>query len=205
MSDRLDVLKSLVRGAATRAGSTLRELGPVAALRRAVADVARQRAVIDARSLTNAVAHARGVSAASVVVRDGAIRVEASFESGPLSFSLLPQGARFAPRGAKELRFRVEPASLVGDGRVADVAGVVSARVARALWGALLRGEYEEGGAIVDRDGDVLRVDLRTVSAVRRAHVHGPIAAFVDVLELADLTAEEGQLRLTLRPPHLPR
>lgn len=206
MSDRLDLLKSLVRGAADRAGQTLKGLGPVSAMRRALRDAARQRSVISTTDLNAAVAHAPQVEAASVVVRDGAIRIEASYASGTLSFGLIPAGARFAPRGAKEVRFRVDPPTAASDGRASDIAGALAGRIAFSLWGLFLRVSADEvGSAIVDRDDDVFRADLRTVPAARALSSQSALAAIMDVLELSDLVAQDGELRLSIKPPAIMR
>jgi hypothetical protein len=206
VSDRLDLLKSLVRSAADRAGDTLRDLGPVATVRRALRDATQKRAAITTAHLGRAVAHAPGVRAATVAIRDGVVRIEASYDSGPLSFGLEPTGARFAPRGAKEIRFRVDPPEAAKDGRASDVAGAIAGRVAHALWGMFLRTSADDvGSAIIDRDGDVFRADLRTVPAVRALLSRPALTAIMDVLELADLDANEAGLRLTLRPPALLR
>lgn len=207
MSDRVDLLKSLLRAAASRAGSELRRVAPLGAVRRALADALAQRAAIGDDTLTAAVAHADGVRAASVTARGGAIQFDVVFaDARQLAAALVPLEPRFAPRGAKELRFRVEPPEAARDPRVAGVAAAVAGAVARALWGVLVAGRDDAGAAIVDREGDELRVDLRTVPAVRRrVESRAPLGAVIDVMGLGALRAEDGRLTLELSLPQLLR
>lgn len=205
MSDRFDVLKSLVRGAADRAGSRLRGLGPVARMRKLLKDAAHQRAIVTEEDLTRAIAHAHGVRAASVQVRDGGIRVDVGFEDGSrYAATLVPAGARFAPRGAKEVLFRIEPPERARGRHAMEVVSAVAGAVARSLWNALLGpDEGQLQGGIVDRDSDVLRVDLRTVPAVRKLAGRGATAMIIDVIRIGAVRAENGELSLELKMPEI--
>ena len=204
MGDRFDVLKSLFREAAEGARDRLLDLGPLARAREAFKEVARQRVVVSDEDLTAAVAHAYGVRAASVAARGGAIRVDVTFDDGDqLAASLVPLGARFAPRGAKEVLFRVEPPERAVGPHAAEVAAAVAGTIARGLYRGLIRRDQDTQGAIVDRDDDVLRIDLRTVPAVRRLAGRGPAAMLMDVMEIRGIRADDGELSIDLKLPEI--
>jgi len=207
VSDRLDVLRSLLRAGADRAGRGARRLGGVDAFRKALHDLRRQRIPVRDEALTAAVAHAPGVEAATASARDEAVHVDASFRDGThLHLGLYPDGARFAPRGAKELRFRIEPAELARDRRARELTASIAGAVARSLWAMLLqRAEGQNSVPIVDRDGDGrLRVDLRTIPALRKIQSRGPIALMLEALEVRAMRVEPGALVLEIGLPHVP-
>ena len=123
-----------------------------------------------------------------------------------LAFALTPRGARFAPRGAKEVLFQVTPAAHVTQAKVRTAVGSLAGAVAHALWAVVLGAPDAEHlvGAIVDRDGnEQVRVDLRSVPAVRALQGRGPAALVIDMLELERLEVEDGQLVLKLKLPRL--
>jgi hypothetical protein len=63
---------------------------------------------------------------------------------------------------------------------------------------------FDVGGAIVEReDPGRLRVDLRSVPAVRRFASTQTAAMIFDVLELESLRVEPGSLALKLKLPQL--
>ena len=204
MSERFDVLKSLFREAATGARDRILGAGPIARAREAFKEIARQRAMVPDADLTNAIAHAYGVRSASATARDGAVRVDVMFEDGDhLAASFIPLGARFAPRGAKEILFRVEPPERAVGPKAAEVAAALAGAVARGLYRGLLRVEEGTQGAIVDRDDDVLRIDLRTVPAVRKMAGRGAIAMLMDVMEVRSIRADDGILSIDLKLPEI--
>ena len=134
------------------------------------------------------------------------MRVHASTTDGALvQVELVPRHVRFAPQGAKELVFGVQPPEALRDHRVSDLAGVLGASIAHALWGLWLRrGSSEVGAAIVDREGDdALRIDLRTTPAVRAHHGQGPTAMLLEVLSLGRVEARDGALVLEIALPDL--
>jgi hypothetical protein len=202
MGDRSDYFRSLVRGFAEGAG---RRLGlPIAGLQRLLREAMLQASSISERQITKALARVENVREASAVCRDERIWIEATFADGEnLRVSIAPRGARFAPRGAKELVFHVEPEELAGRARVRDLVGAIAAAVAHALWapffGRLLNPSYD---AIAEREGADVRVDLRSVPAVRAAHNKG-FAQLFDMLELGGLGVVDGALRLQIKLPNL--
>jgi len=202
MSKSSDLLRSLVRGFAEGAG---RKLGlPFSGLQKLVRDTLAQISSVDDRQIAKALTRVPGVREASAVCRDERIWIEATFEEGHhVSVSLTPLAARFAPRGAKEVSFRLDPPELAGRAEVRDLVGAIAALVAHTLWapffGRVLNPRYD---AIAEREGGDVRVDLRSVPAVRAAAQRGLMQLF-DVLELSALGVTEGALRLHIRLPAL--
>ena len=206
MGDRLDRLRSLVRSAAEGAAGALGQAAAVSRIREAVREVRERRVRIPERQLARAVLRAGTVAEASVRTRDGHIEIVAELESGrTLRFSLTPQQARFAPRGAKEIVFDVEPPEATLDGKVRDVTGLIASQVARALWGPMLspsdEGEVDAPG-LVDREGGTLRVDLRTCPRVRAAQSGGaPFALAMELLSIEGFEVDAQGLALRLALP----
>ncbi len=207
MSRRIDVLRSFIRAAADRAGERVRTLGPVAAARRAFGELRQRRIVIPDAALGSAVAHAPDVRDASVVSRDGALRIDASFVDGEhLGLLLVPERVRFAPHGPKEVIFRIEPPELSTNPRVADLVATVAGAVARRLWGMMLPPEGPAPAPpLAEREGPGrLRVDLRSMPALRKLGGAHASALLLDVLGLRALRAEDAGLTLELELPDLP-
>jgi hypothetical protein len=79
----------------------------------------------------------------------------------------------------------------------------VGALIAHTLWSPLLgRPSTVTYDAIAERDEGDVRVDLRTVPAVRIAHQRG-LGQMFDVLELNGVHVVDGGLRLKLKLPPL--
>ena len=205
---RIDVMKSLLRSAVRSASEQLRRLDLPEPIRRTIADtLARSLTLRDAR-LTAVVGRLPALCAATVCVKPGTVQIDASLNDGSeLQACLIPLGIAFAPRGAKDISFRVQPPEAAGERAVCDAVGAIAAELARAVWGPFLtlnRGEAE-GGAFVEREGDILRADLRTVPAVRAAMARAPLALMMEALTVNAMVAEPGQLRLTLALPEMMR
>lgn len=200
----LDIVKSLIRTVADEARHRVEQSAPVSAARAVLDQLKEQRAILSEGALTAAAAHADGIRAATVTCRDGRIFVDATLRTGDdVHFSLAPGGVFFAPRGAKEIAFHVDPPEVVTSARA--IVASLAACIARTIWPMLSRdGRDRFDGAIVDTDrGGTLRVDLRTVSAVRAAMSKGPQAMILDVLSLEAIRPESGQLVLKLKLPQL--
>lgn len=200
MGDRYDFVRSLVRGFAEGAS---RRIGiPLASLQRLVKEAIQQASSVSERQIAKALTRVPNVREASAVCRDERIWIEATFEEGePVHVSVTPRGARFAPRGAKELIFEVQPEELAGRAVVRDLVAAIAALIAHSLWapffGRLLNPSFD---AIAERDGSEVRVDLRTVPAVRTAMQRG-LGQLFDMLELSALSVEDGALRLQVKLP----
>jgi hypothetical protein len=200
MGDRYDFVRSLVRGFAEGAS---RRIGlPLASLQRMLKEALQNASSVSERQIAKALTRVPNVREASAVCRDERIWIEATFEEGePVHVSVAPLGARFAPRGAKELIFDVQPEELAARAAVRDLVAAIAALIAHALWapffGRLLNPSFD---AIAERDGAEVRVDLRTVPAVRAAQQRG-LGQLFDMLELSGLHVEDGVLRLSVKLP----
>jgi hypothetical protein len=208
MGERLDRLKSALEHAA----SSLRERAQQSGLAKVGAPVRQtleRRARIPLAHLRRAVMSVPGVRAGSVamVAREGghALALDLDLEDdrrarGELAIA----GVSFAPHGAKELSFRVTPAEASGEPALREVVGAVAALVARTIWSASLppATQAHEGG-LVDREGDLLRIDLRTLGAVRSAMQRGPsVAAMLSMIapERIELVEDGLEVKLALPP-----
>lgn len=200
MSQRLDVIKSLLREAAVSVRDSVRDSGLNQTFRKALEDISRRSAQVSHARLTVAVGRAPGVSAASVRVVPGAVQLDVTFVGGDgMMVSLLPLGAAFAPHGAKELSFQIEPANLANDTRVGDLVAAIAGEVAQTLWGQFTRGmQVPSGHALATRDRDSYSVDLRGVPLVRAAMNNRLTQAAIELLHVTDVEAEQDQLKLTL-------
>jgi hypothetical protein len=209
MGDRFDRFRSLVRRAAVGAAGFLGQVRPLSAVRETLRELRDRRVRIPDRVLARAVLRAGTVSAASVRARRGRIEITAELASGrAISAALIPAGTRFAPRGAKELFFDVDPPEASEEPVVRAIAGLLGSAIARALW-APLRGAGAvavDEGALVDREtGGRLRIDLRTCPMVRDALSSGaPATVLIDALTIEALDADEQGLSFRVGLPTLP-
>ncbi len=206
MSHPKDLIRSFVRGAADAAVKRAERVGGLDRIRTAVGHLAQRQLPVTMGTLTTAIAHLPGVASASVSASQGALIVDVAFDDGGyLEFRLIPTRILFAPRGAKEIRFRIEPPEASRGPGVLDVVGAIGGTIALALWPV---GTLEASGrtacAIVDRDGpDAFSMDLRSVPAIRALESRGSIAIVTEVLGLEEITVEDGVLLLRLRLPQL--
>lgn len=202
MSERFDVLRSWIRAAADRAVGRASESRLATATKQILERLTQQLWRLSDDALTTAAAHAEGVDSAMVACRRGRIFVDASLTSGrEVQFSLAPLSVRFAPRGAKEISFDVEPPGAFDH----SIVGALAASIAKATWPMIFSVDTQEiGSAIVERESaERVRVDLRTVPAVRRFASRGTAAMIFDVLELESIRVEPGALALKLKLPQL--
>ncbi|MFK8002384.1 MAG: hypothetical protein AB8H86_22515 [Polyangiales bacterium] len=199
----LDYLKSLVKSGLDSAKSRLDDVAPVANARKALRELTTQGATLSEPELTKAISQTAGVTEMSVTARRGALQIQASFEDyEPLSCEISVEAIRFAPRGAKEMIFRVAPEECASHRGARAVVGTLASLIAGSLWAMVLGPWDGNGDAIVDRDGPGLfRVDLRSVPSVREAIRKGASAMVIDTLMLGDVTAESETLRLRFRLP----
>jgi hypothetical protein len=177
---------------------------PLASLQKLIREAVLQAQSVSDRQITKALTRVESVREASAVCRDERIWIEATFEDGEsVQLSVAPLGARFAPRGAKEVLFHVEPEGMASRARARDLVAAIAALIAHALWapffGRLLNPSFD---AIAERDGSEVRVDLRSVPAVRAAHKKG-LSQLFDMLELGGVGVVDGALRLQIKLPPL--
>ncbi len=201
---RFDLLRSLVRSAADRARAEIEGSPPVVAAKDMIDQLRLQRTTLPDERLTSAAAHADGIVVATVTCHDGRMLIAASSVDGnDLHFSLVPRNVSFAPRGAKEIAFRVEPDESVTQSRA--IVSAIAGCIAQATWPFLIPPRTTDlSGAIVDRDGsDGVRVDLRTVPALRKSLAAGLSSMVMELLELEGMVVEPGRLALRLKLPRL--
>ena len=202
MTDRFDIVRSLVRAAADRAVERVKGTRVASATMQLVERLTQQRWRLSDETLTAAAAHAEGVDSAMVACHSGRMFVDASMTNGrEVQFSLIPRTVRFAPRGAKEISFDVEPP----DAHDSSIVGALAGCIAKATWPMIAPPDsVEVGSAIVERESPGrLRVDLRSVPAVRRFATTQAAAMVFDVLELESLRVEPGALAIKLKLPQL--
>ena len=202
MSDRFDIVRSLIRAAADRALVRVKGTRVAEATAQILERLTQQRWRLSDETLTSAAAHADGVDSAMVACHSGRMFVDASLTNGrEVQFSLIPRSVRFAPRGAKEIAFDVEPP----DSHDSSIVGALAGCIAKATWPMIIPPDSQDlGGAIVERESSgSLRVDLRSVPAVRRFASTQAAAMIFDVLELESLKVEPGALAIKLKLPQL--
>jgi len=200
---RLDILKSLVRSAAKASGERLSKLSTVTNARQAIEELRARRSTLNEADVGRAITSGTtGVRAATVSLRNGRAAVDLGYEDGRnLTFAIIPEQTRFAPRGAKEVIFSVEPPEVVEDARAREVVGALAAAIARALWGPVLGERTVHEQALVDREGARLRADLRTVPAVRAALEGSPLAMALEVISIESFAIEDRVLRVVIALP----
>jgi len=200
MNDRFDILRSWVRMAADRAVDRVTETKLASMTKQLLERLTQQRWRLTDETLTTAVAHADGVDSAMVACHSGRMFVDASMTNGrEVQFSLAPSSVRFAPRGAKEISFDIEPP----DAHDTSIVGALAGCIAKATW-PMIADSVDVGSAIVERENPGrLRVDLRSVPAVRRFSSTQTAVMIFDVLELESIRVEPGALTLKLKLPQL--
>jgi hypothetical protein len=202
MTDRFDIVRSLVRAAADRTIERVKGTRVASATMQILERLTQQRWRLSDEALTAAAAHAEGVDSAMVACHSGRLFVDASMTNGrEVQFSLAPASVRFAPRGAKEISFDVEPP----DAHDTSIVGALAGCIAKATWPMIAPPDsIDVGGAIVERESPGrLRVDLRSVPAVRRFASTQAAMMIFDVLELESLRVEPGALAIKLKLPQL--
>jgi hypothetical protein len=202
---RKDVIRSLFRSAVNTVAEPLKRISLPDELQQRIKDILKLRIAVRDQQLTAAAARAPGVAAVTVSVTEGRIRVDASLKDDrQLVLSLIPIASTFAPRGAKELLFSIEPLAAGRDSCALELVGALAGEIARAIWGPFLPRELASGyPAFVEHDGDLLRVDLRTVPELRAALRQRGAAMVIDLLEAKALVAQPGALRISLAIPQL--
>ena len=201
---RFDIMRSWVRAAADLATDALLQSAPMSNLRQAFDQLRGQQASIDDQALGAAVAHADNVVEATVSCRNRKIYVDATTSTGAdVQFSLRPTPARFAPRGAKEIGFEVEPTESLT--AAMPIVAVLAGLLAKSVWPMFfVSDDSTHAVGVVDRDGSGrVRVDLRSVPPVRKAMSSSALGMVAEVLEIERLVVETGRLLVKLKVPQL--
>ncbi len=200
MARELDILASLLRSTARSVAQQLRRLQVPPRFRRVLQDALMRRVTLKDEQLTAATGQVPGISEVTVSATAECLRIDARLDEGSsLVASLIPEGAVFAPRGAKEVSFRVEPGEVAASLVIRNTVAAIAALMARTVWGPLL--PRQTAGAhlpFVERDGARLRVDLRTVPEVRNALRLQAVALAIDALDVRHVACTEDGLQLTL-------
>jgi hypothetical protein len=195
---RIDVLKSLLRSTALAAVDKVRNSPTTAAARDVIEQAGLMRTRITEASLTAAVARAANATAATVRAQQGRLLIDASFDDSdkPLQVAIWPASFSFAPLGAKEIAFGVDPIEALRDPRVQDVCAALATEIAHAIWRTVLPGEST---AFVSCEGDHLVADLRSVPAVRRNQAKKLAMTFIEALKPQKIEIEGGELRVLMK------
>lgn len=151
--------------------------------------------------LTRRIARLVPVAALTISVTESGVRAQASLQGGEMVDILLTSiVARFAAGGAKELEFTVYPSGLSSHEVTRSVATAFAAVVAHSLWRVVLGTAESAELMTVDDDDGRLRVDLRSLPAVRAALHRQWARTIIDMVNLSRIRPEPGGLRLVLAP-----
>jgi hypothetical protein len=126
--------------------------------------------------------------------------VDVSLDNGKqLLLALWPDGMAFAPSGAKELAFRIEPDAAAAHPASREVVAAIASEIARALWRpALARApRFDHGAFVSDSDGRLI-VDLRSVPEVRWALRQRLPAILIEAIRARAIELRDGELVLAL-------
>jgi hypothetical protein len=140
------------------------------------------------------------VAAATVSVAQDRLRVDVVFEDGKqLLMAVRPDGMAFAPGGAKELAFRVEPESAAAQPGCFDVIAAIAGEIARALWRpALTRAPRGGHGGYVSLAAGRLITDLRSVPEVRWALRQRIPALLIEAIRARTIEIRDGRVIVTI-------
>lgn len=138
---------------------------------------------------------ARGCPSQSFFVRcmHGSIAIDSSSTG---AYRLLPHRPRFAPQGAKEIRFAVQPSSVADVAEVRQVVSAIGAAIAHTLWWLDTSADTSPSAEslVVGSERGVLSADLARLSAVRRARSRPGLSLIIDSLGVRSIVVEEGRL-----------
>jgi hypothetical protein len=199
---RLDVLKSLLRSTALAAADKVKNAPATTTARQLIEQAGALRVRIGEAALTSAVARTPGATAATVRAQQGKLFIDASFDDAdrPLRIAIWPASWSFAPLGAKEIAFAVEPIEALRDPRAQDVCAALATEIAHGIWRSVI-GPVPPGesSAFVGCEGDRLVADLRSVPAVRRNKAKKLAMTFIEAIKPQRIEVESGELRISLK------
>lgn len=151
--------------------------------------------------LTRRMAKLVPASALTIAVSESGVHAHASLQDGEvLDVLLTSMMARFATGGAKELELMVYPSQLSTHPVTRSLATAFAAVVAHSLWRVVLGPAESVELITVDDDDGRLRVDLRSLPAVRAALHRQWARTIIDMVNLKRIQPEPGRLRLILAP-----
>lgn len=156
--------------------------------------------IVDAE-LTRRMARLVPVSALTIAVSESGVHAHASLQDGEvLDVLLTSMVVRFATGGAKELELMVYPSQLSTHPVTRSLAMAFAAVVAHSLWRVVLGPAESAELMTVDDDDGRLRVDLRSLPAVRAALHRQWARTIIDMVNLKRIQPEPGRLRLIFAP-----
>ncbi|QQR89767.1 MAG: hypothetical protein IPJ88_16540 [Myxococcales bacterium] len=139
-------------------------------------------------------------SSLTVSIKQGKIILSGCFsEDEEQTLILESRGVFFAPRGAKEVVFRVLGKNEKQNREIDRVVSELALAIAKKLWGSFIDFGAKGLRPPVSRDGDMFRVDLRDIPVVR-SKASEPWRSMLDLIRLQDLVTEPGKLVLRLSP-----
>lgn len=210
MGERWDRLRSAVQRAAD-AVKERAEDSTLSKIRKVATEIGSRRARIPLPHLRRILMTVPEVEASSLGIVTGedglsSLGVDLELTSGKrVRAEIRPAGSQFAPRGAKELTFRVTPLESAAEPAIRELVGALAALVARTLWSASLppaSSDHESG--LIDREGAMLRIDLRTIPSVRSAIARGQaVATILDVITPEAIDVEPDGLVIRIGLPKL--
>ena len=204
MSDTRDRLKSLFRQAVHTAQASLEKIPGLTQFQKVARELANLGGLVTADAIQRDVLRVPGIASVSVLVDTAGVRIDASFEdAADLAMRIVPNAVHFAPRGAKEIGFAVEPPETTRHRYASELVAAVATALARTIWGAALGGNQSAPPTgIVDREGEnEFRVDLRNLSIFRGGKSSQATLLLLDALVLESIESTEGALRLRLKLP----
>ncbi|MCB9666622.1 MAG: hypothetical protein H6715_00650 [Myxococcales bacterium] len=157
------------------------------------------RVALDDTELTRRMAKLLPVAALTVGIEEDGLHVHLSMpDKKHLNVLLMPGRVKFAPGGAKEVEVSVEPAALATHPVVGKVVSALACVVAQSIWRAVLPAHSGETLPPVDHHANGVRVDLRSVPAVRKAAQKQWARTIMDLVAVKSIQLERGRLWLTL-------
>jgi hypothetical protein len=202
VAGKLDLLRSLLRGAADAGRDRIAKLGPLERAKQALGEIRERRTRVTEGAISAAIARVPGIRETTVSIHDGRVIVDAAYDDGrAVVLSTAPELARFAPRGAKEILFSIDPPELAKDSRARELIGAIGAAMARGLWGAFLPPAPGSEVAFSEREGDRVRVDLRTIPAVESVLRGSPLAQALEIVSIESFTIEDRSIRIRIALP----
>ena len=182
--------------------NALRQSKPWAQIRTLADQVRRPGQRLPSDELSRVLLCAGGLTELTVLCDSGGMHIDAVCDDQPLSLTLVPTAATFAPRGAKEVAFRAEPAECATHRCTREMVSMLGYGVAQTLWGPLLATATQSRsavGGLVDVRGAELRVDLRTVPAVRECMARPGRAQLMEVVNVRSMRCGDDGIRFEVR------
>jgi len=197
---RIDILKSLLNSGVNTVRSQLQKIKLPENYKRALEEAIARNTRVTEQQLTHAVGSTPGIIEVTISIKPDRIGIDAHLEEDqPVQASLIPARVVFAPQGAKEVSFRVDPIQATEQIYRHEFVSAICCEIARAAWGPfLLPYRKPSQWGFVERENNILRVDLRTIPEVRSALNQRFSALAIELFEIKQILLEEGALKLKM-------